>query len=107
MNSHNFNDNRSFFQGHFLKNISPSRGPGELTAAAEGRGRGPGPGPAQARPEPGPGPARARPGPGPGPVRSGPGLTRAQAGPEQAFKNCENWLKRVPGGSVWAETLSK
>ena len=53
----------NIFLCHFLKNISLNRGPGELTAAAEGRGRGPGPG--LARPEPGPGPTWARAWPGP------------------------------------------
>ena len=37
----------------------------------------------------------------------GPGLARAQVGPEQTFKNYKNRFKRGPGGSVWAETLSK
>ena len=37
----------------------------------------------------------------------GPGPGLAWAGLEWTFKSHGNWLKRGPGGSVWAETLSK
>ena len=85
-----FKERMSFFQGHFLKNISPNTSTRRESLRPRPKAA------ARARPSPGP----ARPGPSPG-------LARAQVGPEQTFKNNQNRIKRDPGGSVWAQTLSK
>ena len=81
--SYSFNESMPFFQGHFLKNISPNMS--TRRERAYGRGRRPRPwarpDPAQARPRPGP--AQAWPGPSPG-------LAQAQVGAEQTFKNHKN-----------------